>query len=116
VNDFLTARPLGAPSFDFSKRVSVPSHSETMWMGEMLEDIISQDHFHFADFMNSPYPGDVTGGYSPNGFRGQVNVLRHEGSALYLFLDGHVDSLKWVGLPARLTNSGNRFVMPIGRP
>lgn len=116
VNDFLTAHPLGAPSLNFSKKASVPSQSETMWMGEMLEDIISQDHFHFADFLNSPYPGDVTGGYSLNGFRSQVNVQRHQGGALYLFLDGHVDSLKWAPLPARLTNSGSRFVMPAGRP
>ena len=116
VNDFLTARPAGAPFLNFSKRASVPCHSETMWMGEIAEDIISQDHFHFADFMNSPAPGDVTGGYSPNGFRSQVNVLRHQGSAAYLFLDGHVDLLKWARLPARLTNSGSRFVMPVGRP
>jgi prepilin-type N-terminal cleavage/methylation domain-containing protein/prepilin-type processing-associated H-X9-DG protein len=116
VNDFLTAQPAGAPFLNFSKRASVLSHSETMWMGEILEDIISQDHFHFADFINSPTPGDVTGGYSPNGFRSQVNVLRHQRAALYLFLDGHVESLKWERLPARLTNSGSRFVMPIGRP
>jgi prepilin-type N-terminal cleavage/methylation domain-containing protein/prepilin-type processing-associated H-X9-DG protein len=116
VNDFLTAQPAGAPFFNFSRRSSVPSHSETMWMGEMLEDIISLDHFHFADFINSPSPGDVTGGYSPNGFRSQVNVLRHQRAALYLFLDGHVESLKWERLPAQLTNSGSRFVVPIGRP
>ena len=116
VNDFLTAHPAGAPTLNFSKRASVPCHSETMWMGEILEDIISQDHFHFADYINSPSPGDVNGGYSPNGFRSQVNVLRHQRAALYLFLDGHVDSLRWEGLPARLTNSGSRFVVPIGRP
>jgi len=116
VNDFLTAQPAGAPFLNFSKKATVPCHSETMWMGEILEDILSQDHFHFADFINSPSPGDVTGGYSPNGFRSQVNVKRHQGAALYLFLDGHVESLKWERLPARLTNSGSRFVMPIGRP
>jgi len=116
VNDFLTAQPVGAPFLNFSKRSSVPSSSETMWMGEILEDIISQDHFHFADFINSPAPMDITGGYSPNGFRSQVNVLRHQGSALYAFLDGHVESLKWARLPQRLTNSGDRFIVPIGRP
>jgi prepilin-type processing-associated H-X9-DG protein len=116
VNDFLTARPQGAPHLNLSRKASVPCHSETMWMGEILEDLVSQDHFHFADVMNSPSPGDVTGGYSPNGFRSQVNVQRHQGAALYLFLDGHVDSLKWTRLPARLTNSGGRFVMPLGRP
>lgn len=116
VNDFLTANPAGAPSLNFSRRPAVPSHSETLWMGEILEDIVGQDHFHFADFINSPSPGDITGGYSPNGFRSQVNVLRHQGSALYLYLDGHVESLKWERLPLRLTNAGSRFVMPVGRP
>lgn len=116
VNDFLTAQPAGAPYLNFSKRSVVPSHSETIWMGEILEDIIGQDHFHFADFINSPSPGDIAGGYSPNGFRSQVHVLRHQASALYLFLDGHVESLKWSALPPRLTNSGSRFVVPFGRP
>ncbi len=116
VNDFLTANPAGAPFLNFSKRSSVPSHAETFWMGEINEDIIAQDHFHFADYMNSPSPSDIAGGYSPNGFRSQVNVLRHQGSALYLFLDGHVDALRWQRLPTLLTNTGSRFVVPIGRP
>ena len=116
VNDFLTAHPAGAPSLNFSRKTSVPCQSETMWMGEILEDIINQDHFHFADYINSPSPTDITGGYSPNGFRSQVNVVRHQQAALYLFLDGHVESLKWLRLPARLTNAGSCFVMPVGRP
>ena len=116
VNDYLTPRPAGAPQLNFSKRSTVPSHSETLWMSELLEDIISLDHFHFADYKNSPSPGDPAGGYSPNGFRGQVDVLRHLGGANYLCLDGHVEFLKWARVPQRLTNSGSRFVMPTGRP
>lgn len=116
VNDYLTAHPKGATKLNFSRKTSVPSHAETMWMSELMEDIIGQDHFHFADYMNSPSPGDVTGGYSPNGFRSQVDVLRHQAGALYLFLDGHVEFAKWQRLPQRLTNSGSRFVMPTGRP
>jgi prepilin-type N-terminal cleavage/methylation domain-containing protein/prepilin-type processing-associated H-X9-DG protein len=116
VNDYLTPHPAGAPKLNFSKKSSVPSHSETMWMSETTEDIIAQDHFHFADYMNSPSPGDPSGAYSPNGFRSQVDVLRHQGGGLYLYLDGHVDFTKWQRVPQRLTNSGSRFVMPIGRP
>jgi len=116
VNDYLTARPTGAPQLNFSRKTSVPSQSETMWMTELMEDIIGQDHFHFADYMNSPSPGDASGGYSPNGFRSQVDVLRHQNGALYLFLDGHVEFAKWQRLPQRLTNSGSRFVLPTGRP
>ena len=85
-----------------------------MWMTEMLEETIGiVDHFHFAVPIN---PNDVTSGYSPNGFRGQVDVLRHEGKANYLHLDGHVQSIKWPLLLPVLTRSGSRFVMPTGRP
>jgi len=85
-------------------------------MGEMLEEIIGQDHFHFADYRNSPEPSNPAGAYSPNGFCSQVNSIRHLGTANYLFLDSHVESVKPVRLFAWLTNTGSRFVMPIGKP
>ena len=116
VNDFLTPHPAGAPQLNFSKRSIIPDPAETMWMTEIVEEIIGQDHFHFADFRNSPSPGDVAGGYSTNGFRSQVDVLRHMGGANYLFLDGHVEFANWTRLPLKLTNSGNSFIMPTGRP
>jgi len=116
VNDYLTPHPVGAPQLNLSRLGSVPSHSETMWMAEILEEIIGLDHFHFADYRNSPSPSDPAGAYSPNGFRSQVDVLRHEGKANYLYLDGHVESIKWELLPPVLTRSGSRFVMPAGRP
>jgi prepilin-type N-terminal cleavage/methylation domain-containing protein/prepilin-type processing-associated H-X9-DG protein len=116
VNDYLTAHPYGAQQLDFSRRSKIPSPSETMWMGEMMEDILGQDHFHFADYRNSPDPSDPTGGYSPNGFRSQVNVVRHASGANYLFVDGHSEFLKWAPLPSRLSGAGSRFVVPTGRP
>src|SRR6185436_1475984 len=40
VNDYLTPRPAGAPQLNFSKRATVPRHSQTMWMSESVEEII----------------------------------------------------------------------------
>jgi prepilin-type N-terminal cleavage/methylation domain-containing protein/prepilin-type processing-associated H-X9-DG protein len=116
VNDYLTPHPYGAQQLDFSRRTTVPSASETIWMTEMMEDILGQDHFHFADYRNSPEPGDPAGGYSPNGFRSQVNVVRHANGANYLSLDGHAEFFRWVYLPPKLSGSGSRFVVPTGRP
>jgi prepilin-type N-terminal cleavage/methylation domain-containing protein/prepilin-type processing-associated H-X9-DG protein len=115
VNDLLTARPKGAPHLDFSRRTSVPSPVETFWMGEIMEDILGQDHFHFADYRNSPEPANPAGGYSVNGFRSQVNDVRHLVSANYLMLDGHVSTIRSMLLPPLLTETGSRFVMPTGK-
>jgi len=116
VNDYLTPRPAGAPQLNFSRKSTVPSHSETMWMTESMEDIVSLDHFHFADYLTSPTPADPTGGYSVNSFRSQVHVLRHQAGGNYLYLDGHVEFSKWQRIPQRLTSSGSRFIVPTGRP
>lgn len=116
VNDYLTPHPAGAPQLNHSRRSSVPAPTQTFWMGELTEDILGQDHFHFADYRNSPQASDPAGGFSPNGFRSQVDVLKHLASANYLFLDGHIESMKWVRVPTLLTNAGSRFVLPTGRP
>lgn len=116
VNDYLTPHPAGAPTLDFSRRTKVPSATDTMWMSELTEDILGQDHFHFADYKNSPQPNDPAGGYSFNGFRSQVNVIRHLFGGNYLFLDGHVEFCKWQYLTPRLQGTGSRFVIPTGRP
>jgi prepilin-type N-terminal cleavage/methylation domain-containing protein/prepilin-type processing-associated H-X9-DG protein len=116
VNDFLTPHPAGAAHLNFRRRTKVPSQTDTLWMAELLEEIEGQDHFHFADYRSSPSPTDPTGGYSPNGFRSQVNIFRHGVGANYLYLDGHVNSHKWARVTPLLTNTGSRFVLPIGRP
>ncbi|MDB6055133.1 MAG: hypothetical protein JWN25_2656 [Verrucomicrobiales bacterium] len=115
VNDYLTSHPAGASQLDFSVQAALPNLSETMWMGELLEEIIGQDHFHFADYRNSPSPSDMSGGFSPNGFRSQVDVLRHIGNANYLYADGHAESLKWERVSPRLISPGSSFIMPTGR-
>jgi prepilin-type N-terminal cleavage/methylation domain-containing protein/prepilin-type processing-associated H-X9-DG protein len=116
VNDYLTPRPAGAPQLNFSRTASVPGPAETLWMGELLEESIGLDHFHFADYRNSPVPSDPAGGYSTNGFLIQVDVVRHQGGANYLHLDGHVETIKWERMPPRLMVSGSRFILPTGRP
>jgi prepilin-type N-terminal cleavage/methylation domain-containing protein/prepilin-type processing-associated H-X9-DG protein len=117
VNDFLTPYPYGAATLNFARYCRVPSPAETLWMGEIVEEILAQDHFHFADNRNSVAPSaDGTGGYSTNNFLSQVNVFRHAGGANYLYLDGHVQFVKWLRVPPLLTGSGSRFVLPTGRP
>jgi prepilin-type N-terminal cleavage/methylation domain-containing protein/prepilin-type processing-associated H-X9-DG protein len=116
VNDYLTAHPYGAETLDFSRVNAVPSRSDTMWMGEIIEDILAQDHFHFADARDSLSPHDPAGGYTPNNFRVQINVVKHAMGANYLFLDGHVEYIRWVYMPPKLSGAGSRFVNPTGHP
>jgi hypothetical protein len=93
-----------------AKRTQVPSSSETIWMAESSENLLSEDHFHFA---GDPASGE---GYTPNAFYSQVVVQRHSGSANYLFLDGHVQTLKWDRVQPKLTETGGRFVNHRGNP
>jgi prepilin-type N-terminal cleavage/methylation domain-containing protein/prepilin-type processing-associated H-X9-DG protein len=93
-----------------AKRTQVPSSSDTLWMAESSENLLSEDHFHFA---GDPASGD---GYAANAFFAQVMVQRHSGGANYLFLDGHVDTLKWEIVQTKLTETGGRFVNPRGNP
>jgi prepilin-type N-terminal cleavage/methylation domain-containing protein/prepilin-type processing-associated H-X9-DG protein len=93
-----------------AKRTQIGSSSETIWLAESLEALLGQDHFHFA---GNPIDGD---GYAPREFQGQVIVQRHFGSANYLFLDGHVETIKWERVQNRLTETGGRLVNPKGNP
>jgi prepilin-type N-terminal cleavage/methylation domain-containing protein/prepilin-type processing-associated H-X9-DG protein len=93
-----------------ARRTQVPSPSETIWMTESSERLLNEDHFHFAGRL-------VDGeGYTPDVFASQVIVQRHIGSADYLFLDGHVQGLKWERVRPKLTETGGRFVNPRGNP
>ncbi len=111
VNDFLiklvtlpnNPNPIGL-------RTEVPSPSDTLWMTESSEDLLNQDHFHFA---GNPVDGE---GYAPNAFSSQVIVRRHIGAANFLFLDGHVSAIKWEQVQPRLTRPGDAFVNPRGNP
>ena len=106
VNDFLTPHPVGAPQLNFSKRSSIPKPSETFWMSESPETELGEDHFHFTDSRNA--------GYSPRAFEEQVDVRRHGGTANYLFLDAHVESLQWSRAEKKLQEIGSTFVDPQG--
>ena len=88
----------------------VPGPSETIWMTESSESLLNQDHFHFA---GNAVDGD---GYEPKAFASQVMVQRHSGGANYLFLDGHVQGVRWEQVPPRLTRRDDRFVNPKGNP
>jgi prepilin-type processing-associated H-X9-DG protein len=79
-------------------------------MTESSELLLNQDHFHFA---GSPADGE---GYTPQAFASQVMVQRHSGTANYLFLDGHVQGIKWPTVRSKLTAPGSRFVNPKGNP
>ena len=108
LNDFLTPHPAGAVHYNFSRRSSIPSPSETFFFGEMPGVIEFVDHFHFAD------PRD--GGYTTNTFLEQVDARRHRGSATYFFPDGHAESLRWSPTAQRKLVEGSRFVHPEGLP
>jgi prepilin-type N-terminal cleavage/methylation domain-containing protein/prepilin-type processing-associated H-X9-DG protein len=106
INDFLTPHPFGANTLNYSKFTSVPSSSETFYMGEYTDDPQNEgsDHFHFAD-----------GGYTPVYFAQQVAVNRHGVTANYLFADSHVATLKWLVVKSQLLQPGSRFVNPQGQ-
>lgn len=105
INDFLTPHPFGASQLDYSKISRVPAPTETLHLAEMANDYEGSDHFHFAE----------PNGYGTNGFPEQVAVERHRRGAIYLFVEGHVESLRWRPVvQSRLGQVGSRFVHPKG--
>jgi prepilin-type N-terminal cleavage/methylation domain-containing protein/prepilin-type processing-associated H-X9-DG protein len=107
VNDFLLG-PLPNGN-DYTKVTRIPGPSETMFLGEccVYNQEVS-DHFHFAD----PFEG----GYGLFGFTNQVTVKRHDDSASYLMVDGHVERNTWKNIKPKLTQAGSRFINPAGSP
>jgi prepilin-type N-terminal cleavage/methylation domain-containing protein/prepilin-type processing-associated H-X9-DG protein len=106
INDFLTPKPFGAPDLDFSKLTSVPAPSETIHLAEARGDYIGSDHFHFADASS--------GGFTPRSFESQVAASRHQGRANYLFVDSHVEGIRWQSVKGLLPPVLTRFVRPDG--
>ena len=104
INDFLTPYPFGAPQLDFSKFTTIPSPGDTLHLAELWGGEIGSDHFHFADAQS--------GGYSPLAFMSQVAVTVHQGSANYLFADGHVSAQTWPRARVLLPPAITRFVQP----
>jgi prepilin-type N-terminal cleavage/methylation domain-containing protein/prepilin-type processing-associated H-X9-DG protein len=111
VNDFLLNMvTLPANPTPIARRSQVPSAADTAWMMESSELLLNEDHFHFAGRA-------VDGaGYTPDIFSTQVMVQRHLGAATYLFLDGHVQTIKWAHARPKLTETGGRFIHPFGNP
>ena len=110
-NDFLLNFPTPPINANpISRRTEVAGPSETLWMGESTENLLNEDHFHFA---GRPVDGE---GYTPDMFVGQVIVQRHSGGADYLYLDGHVQWTKWENVRPKLTQTGDRFINPKGNP
>ncbi len=66
----------------------------------------SSEHFHFAGGRG----GAVR--VTPNQFKAAVNVEVHNGSANYLFVDGHTESLAWTEVQRRLRQPGTTFLVP----
>jgi prepilin-type N-terminal cleavage/methylation domain-containing protein/prepilin-type processing-associated H-X9-DG protein len=106
INDFLTPHPADPDHRDFSLRTSIPAPSETFWMSESPPAARDLDHFHFA---HSRY-----GGYTRRAFEYKVDVARHGGAANYLFVDSHVELLKWSKVARKLEEVGSNFVNPEG--
>ena len=106
LNDFLLPPPTGSDAVDFSKTTRPPSPLDTFWLGECAEGYSNNDHFHFSEAND--------GDFSPASFKSQIAVERHLSGANYLFVDGHVQFLKWSFVRNELTRSGSRFVNPSG--
>jgi prepilin-type N-terminal cleavage/methylation domain-containing protein/prepilin-type processing-associated H-X9-DG protein len=107
INDFLTPRPYGAATLDFSKTTVIPAPADTLYMAECADTYEGTDHFHFADASS--------GGFAPAFFSKEVAVTRHLTMANYLFADGHVEGMKWVAVKTRLLQPGARFIRPDGQ-
>ena len=107
INDFLTARSQNSGKPDASRLAAISAPSETFYMTECADRFDGGDHFHFES--------SSAGGYDTNSFSLQVAVQRHSGSANYLFLDWHVETLKWNNtVRNKLRQPGSRFVHPFG--
>jgi prepilin-type N-terminal cleavage/methylation domain-containing protein/prepilin-type processing-associated H-X9-DG protein len=79
--------------------------SATMAVAELATNQ-SSEHFHFVGGRGGA--GRVT----PNQFKAAVNVEVHNGSANYLFVDGHAENLAWTEVQRRLRQTGTTFLVP----
>lgn len=111
INDFLLPPAASNPTArNYSKVTSVPAPSDTFLMTECADGYASSDHFHFDSSV------DPDAGYAPEQFEAQVAVRRHQNSANYLFVDWHVERLRWNQVQPKLSAQGSRLVEPAGKP
>ena len=104
INDFLTPNPSGAPELNFSILAKIDYPQATFMFAEAAPSYTNSDHFHFTDYSGGQVP--------PGVFEVQVAVKAHGEKANYLFADGHVETLSWAEVQARLSAGGSRFVDP----
>ena len=104
INDFLTPAPAGAPDLNYSYLAKVRCPEAVMMFAEAAASNKNTDHFHFSDYRGGKIPAEV--------FAWQVGVEEHAGKANYLFADGHVETLGWGEVKARLAADGSSFVDP----
>jgi prepilin-type N-terminal cleavage/methylation domain-containing protein/prepilin-type processing-associated H-X9-DG protein len=104
INDFITMNPFGAEAMDYSRLQNQPSPSRTLFMGILNSSSQNSDHFHFAE-----------DGFSPADFEQEVWVEIIDHSSHYLFVDGHVEVLRWDSVKTLLTQPGSAFIRPDGK-
>jgi len=106
INDYLLEN--ADPPASYARITLVPAPSDTFYMTECADKYANNDHFHFSPAQD--------GDYSPNSFKAEVGVMRHNGRANYLFVDGHVETRIWGTLRNELSRPRSRFVNPGGNP
>ncbi|MFM8888209.1 MAG: prepilin-type N-terminal cleavage/methylation domain-containing protein [Chthoniobacterales bacterium] len=79
--------------------------SATMASAELATNQ-SSEHFHFDGVRGG------AGRLTTNQFKASVNVEVHNGSANYLFVDGHAENLAWTEVQRRLRQTGTTFLVP----
>jgi len=94
-----------APAGKGIRLIASRTPSATMAVAELATNQ-SSEHFHFAGGRGGA--GRVT----PNQFKAAVNVEVHNGSANYLFVDGHAENLAWTEVQRRLRQPGTTFLVP----
>lgn len=104
INDFLTQKPAGAPELDFSILSKIQRPEATFLFAEAAASYANVNHFHFTDYYGGTIPPEV--------FENDVAVQSHGVAANYLFADGHVETLSWQQVQARLATRNDRFVDP----
>ncbi|MEO5712269.1 MAG: prepilin-type N-terminal cleavage/methylation domain-containing protein [Luteolibacter sp.] len=105
INDFLTPHPAGADDNDYSFLSKIARPESTFLFAEAAASHTG-DNFHLAPYYGGKIP--------PTVFEYQVAVGVHGGKANYLFTDGHVETLSWKEIRARLAADGTRFADPSG--
>ncbi len=103
INDFLTRNPSGATDLNYSHLTRLATPASTLFFAEAADGFIG-DHFHFAGYRGRRIP--------PSAVETQIAVRRHDGSANYLFADGHAENLSWEAVQATLAVVPSSFIDP----